>query len=192
MTKDFKNYTDVELITLIKKRDNNAFRYLYINFTPPIRNFIVLNGGLEEDAEEIEQNVIIHLYEKIVSGKFLLNQDTKLSTYMFAVGKNMWYKSFGNKVLYVRDDMLKNIQTEDDFIINFEPQNDLESEVITTLQNIDNDCQEILIKYYYENKSMKEISDEMGTITEENVRKRKYKCIQKMKKIIGDKKIYNE
>lgn len=192
MVKQFENYSDSELISLIKKRDRNAFRYLYLNYTPIIKYFVLKNGGQESDAEEIEQNVIIHLFEKIVAGKFLLNENTKLSTYMYAVGKNMWYKMSGRKVFVFPDEIPDINPIEEDFVISFEPQNDIEAIVIEALQNMDDDCKEILTKYYYENKSMKEISNELGTITEDNVRKRKYKCIQKIKKVIEEKNIYNE
>jgi len=78
--------SDIELIEAIKQRDRNAFKYLYKNYTRPVIHFVKTNGGQEVDAEEIEQNVIIHIYEKIVSGGFVLNEDTKLSTYIL-IGK---------------------------------------------------------------------------------------------------------
>jgi DNA-directed RNA polymerase specialized sigma24 family protein len=81
--------SDEYLISALKQRDRNAFKYLYKNYTGPIKHFVKTNGGQDVDAEEIEQNVIVLLYEKIASGNFVLNEGTKLSTYMFAVGKNI-------------------------------------------------------------------------------------------------------
>lgn len=181
----YKN--DIELIAALKQRDRNAFKYLYKNYTRPIKHFVKTNGGQDVDAEEIEQNVIVLLYEKIASGNFVLHEGTKLSTYMFAVGKNMWYKkgSINNRIKL--EDEITEIAVEFDFDELLDGSNQNEKIIIEALQNSDQDCKEILTMYYYDNKSMREISLNLGTISEENLRKRKYKCIQKLKKVLIDK-----
>jgi len=178
---------DIELIEALKQRDRNAFKYLYKNYTRAIKHFIKTHAGQEVDAEEIEQNVIILLYEKIVSGQFILNEGTKLSTYMFAVGKNMWYKKSGRTVSYKGEESFEETGEDFDFDGLFEPANEDEQKVISALKNIDPACKEILTLYYYDNKTMREIAEKMESITEENLRKRKYKCIQKLKKVLTDK-----
>jgi RNA polymerase sigma factor (sigma-70 family) len=178
---------DQVLIAAIRLRDRKAFKYLYENYTGTIKNFVKNHGGQDVDAEEIEQNVIVQLYEKIVSGDFDLHAGTKLSTYMFAVGKNMWYQKSGRKKIFLSEDNFVEHYEEQDFDLLLDAQNENESFVIAALQNADQNCKEILTMYYYDNKSMREISEILGMITEENLRKRKYKCIQKLKKVLTDK-----
>ena len=60
--------------------------------------------------------------------------------------------------------------------------NEIEAIVLKALNETDIDCKKILTSYYYDKKSMRDIAEEIGTISEENLRKRKYKCIQKLKK----------
>jgi len=182
---------DQTLIAAIKNREHSAFKYLYQNCTGQIKNFVRTNGGQEADAEEVEQNVIILMYEKIVANQFTLNEGTKLSTYMFAVGKNMWYKKINKKSDTFNIDTLIEMGEDDDFsdIINIVDEN--EKIVVDALMHSDQDCKKILTMYYYENKSMREISENMGSITEDNLRKRKYKCIQKLKKVVLDKINYH-
>lgn len=179
--------SDEYLISALRQRDRSAFKYLYKNYTGPIKHFVKTNGGQDVDAEEIEQNVIVLLYEKIASGNFVLHEGTKLSTYMFAVGKNMWYKksSINNRIKL--EDEITEIAEEFDFDGLLDGSNQNEKIIIDALQNSDQDCKEILTLYYYDNKSMREISQNLGTISEENLRKRKYKCIQKLKKVLMDK-----
>lgn len=177
-------YSDNEIINLVKKKDREVFKYIYRHITPSVRNIVMNSGGNPEDADEIEQKVIIHLYEKIISGNFKLYENTKLSTYLYSVGKKMWYK-INNSHDFVDEysEILVGI-VENEIDISLTPETDYEIEVINALKKLDNECKEILVKFYYENKSMREISIESGTISEDNVRKRKYKCIQKLKKLL--------
>ena len=178
---------DQQLIAALKDRDRNAFKFLYKNYTGPNKHFVKTNGGQDVDAEEIEQNVIVLLYEKITSGNFMLNEGTKLSTYMYAVGKNMWYKKSGTQIKVKYDDEITERGEEFDFDGLLDGLDQNEKIIIDALQSSDQDCKEILTMYYYDNKSMREISLNLGTISEENLRKRKYKCIQKLKKVLIDK-----
>ena len=189
ISQKYKN--DVDLIAAIRRKEHSAFEYLYKYHTGKVKYFVKTHGGQDVDAEEIEQNVIIHLYEKIVSNKFVLNEGTKLSTYIFAVGKNMWYKKSGRTVTYKGEESIAETGEDFDFDGLFEPANEDEKIVISALKNIDPDCKEILTLYYYDNKTMREIAEKMESITEENLRKRKYKCIQKLKKVLTDKIKYH-
>jgi len=182
---------DQYLIAAIKTRDRNAFKYLYQNYTGPIKHFVKINGGQDVDTEEIEQNVIVLLYEKIASGNFVLHEGTKLSTYMFAVGKNMWYKKSGRTLTLMGEESIAETGEDYDFDGIFESAEGKEQIIIAALQNTDQDCREILTLYYYDNKSMREIAEKIESITEENLRKRKYKCIQKLKKVLTDKIKYH-
>ncbi len=180
----YKN--DTELIAAIRRKERKSFEYLYRHKTAVVKNFVLSNGGHLEDAEEIEQNVIIHLYEKIVSGNFELNENTQLSTYLYAVGKNMWYKKLSKANRTIYDENITE-QTENIDFYNDDESEYLEQEVVNALQNSDDDCKAILTMYYYDKKSMRDIAESLGTISEENLRKRKYKCIQKLKKMLTGK-----
>jgi hypothetical protein len=43
---------DQQLIAALKDRDRNAFKFLYKNYTGPIKHFVKTNGGQDVDAEE--------------------------------------------------------------------------------------------------------------------------------------------
>lgn len=181
-------HNDRELIEAIRKKDNAAMKYLYKKHTGAIKRFVKQHGGEETEAEDIVQDVIIILFEKIVSGYFTLNPGVRLSTYMVAVGKNLYYKKCREKGKYVVD--LENLPPlEDamdiDSIINTPDQN--ETIVNQALQALQDICKEILIKFYYEKKSMREIAALLGTISEENVRKHKYRCLGHLRKMITNK-----
>lgn len=184
----FRN--DNELIEAIRNRDREAFKYLYKNYTGAIKQFVIKSGGEEFDAEEIEQEVIILLYEKIVSGKFVLKEGTKLSTYMYAVGKNMYYKMCRKKGIVMNsiDGSFELPESVDIDIDNFldDPKKN-EKEVIGAIEELNQDCRDILTMFYYDKMSMRDISKKMGTISEDNVRKRKFRCLEKLRNVLINK-----
>jgi len=171
---------DQYLLNAILRRENAAFRHLYRNHLSSLHKFITLHGGSSDTADDIQQEVIIHIYEKVTSGKFVLSPGTKLSTYLFTVGKYMFYKSLRNPVMpedFIPEPLFEDEDEYMDIGISDEA-------VANALDILDPDCKKILYRVYYDNRSMREIADEMQTITEDNLRKRKYKCMQKFRKVL--------
>lgn len=182
--------SDKDLLILLKEQNNTAFAQLYQYHTVFVHKHVLANSGDAEDAKDVEQSVIIHLYEKLIQGKFELNEGVKLSSYLYAVAKNIWLKKLDLKNKQPTEDFDKHVDKgEKDVDIEnlFIPEGPKETIIIDCLELLNNDCQSILTKYYYEEKAMREIALEIATITEENLRKRKYKCIQKLKKLYNQK-----
>jgi RNA polymerase sigma factor (sigma-70 family) len=180
-----QTYTDKEIIAGLKNRDSKAFKELYHSHTAKFKLMIIGQGGSQDDADEIEQLVIINLYEKVMGGQFQLNENTKLSTYLYAVARNIWYKKATKKYQTVSIDN-KNIvlpEIVEEIDIQIDPIEDEEQLLINAIKKIGDSCKQILTKFYYEKKSMRQIAIELVDISEENLRKRKYKCIQKLKKL---------
>ncbi|MBK8244243.1 MAG: sigma-70 family RNA polymerase sigma factor [Saprospiraceae bacterium] len=182
--------SDKDLLILLKEQNNNAFAQLYLYHTVFVHKLVLANSGDAEDAKDVEQSVIIHLYEKLIQGKFELNEGVKLSSYLFAVAKNIWLKKLDLKGKLPTENFDKFVdkgQIDVDIENLFIPEGPKETTIIDCLELLNNDCQSILTKYYYEEKAMREIALEIATITEENLRKRKYKCIQKLKELYNQK-----
>ena len=54
-------------------------------------------------------------------------------------------------------------------------------------------CKNILVLYYYENRSMKEILASSGYENEQVVRNKKYKCLKKLEELIkSDTNLYTQ
>ncbi|MCE2790107.1 MAG: sigma-70 family RNA polymerase sigma factor [Saprospiraceae bacterium] len=188
-TQPFKNttglanidWTDERLLDGIKSRDDKAIRHLYSNHLSSLHRFIIRNGGTYDLANDIQQDVIIHIYEKVTKGDFILQEGTKLSTYLFTVGKFMFYK-------WLKKPIPPDEEIDEDFVEEEdekENESDISDErVANALDAMDPDCKTILYRFYYDRKSMREIAEEIKTISEENLRKRKFKCMQKLKKVL--------
>lgn len=182
--------SDKDLLILLKEQNNKAFAQLYQYHTVFVHKLVLANSGDVNDAKDLEQLVIIHLYEKLIQGKFELKEGVKLSSYLFAVAKNIWLKKLalkGKQATENFDNFVDKGQKDVDIENLFIPEGPKETTIIECMELLNNDCQSILTKYYYEEKAMKEIALEIVTITEENLRKRKYKCIQKLKELYNQK-----
>jgi len=61
-----------EIIDGIKTRDSCVLQFIYKNYYPSIRNFVLNNSGSEEDAKDIFQESIIIIYRKVKEQEHLL------------------------------------------------------------------------------------------------------------------------
>lgn len=188
MIKSIAPYKDSQLIEGIKRRDGEAIKQLYHYHTGAFKTMILNNGGTKTDADDIEQLVIIHLYEKVITSDFKLT--AKLSTYLYSVARNMWLKRASKKNLTLSsdDDTLNLPEISEEIEIQIDPKDDEEEILVKSIANLGDTCKQILTKFYYEKKSMRTISNELPDFTEDNLRKRKYKCMQQLKKIFEQKK----
>lgn len=188
MENNYKNYSDTAILAGIKDNDRNAFKAIYHDRTKPLRTYIHNNSGDTDDAYDIEQKAIIILYEKVVAGGFELT--AKLSTYLYAVGRNLWYKELKSRSQYVTESTYGHIEIgqEEAVELRLEPKDDEETKMLAALNQLGEICQKLLRGKFYDNKSDKELSAKLGDLTEENVRKRRYKCLQKVKKILNKEK----
>src|SRR4028118_1813950 len=97
-----KNLTDKELLIKLQKKEEPAFMLLYKFYYPSIKHYIQKNQGNNADAEDIFQESIIVLFEKIDSPDFILT--SSLKTYLFAIARNLWLKRLrGAKLIHEVD-----------------------------------------------------------------------------------------
>ncbi len=185
--KNFKKYSDKEIIEAIRSGDERGYKAVFYNRTASLKKYILSNGGDELNADNIEQKTVLILYEKIISGTFKLHPNTKLSTYLYSVGRNLWLKELQKKkktIHSVDESLIQNRRFSiDDFDDSVREDDEMHEEILVELLNkLDNDCLKILVGKFYENRSDEQISKSLGTISTENIRKRRYKCIQKLKR----------
>lgn len=186
--------TDQEIIEGILKggkEEEICLKQLYKENQRPIMSFILKNSGNTDESKEILQMGIVVLYEKIKERNFTLT--SKLSTYLFSVVKNLWYTRLKeyNKEIHAEpflekeeSDFQEEVMLETkDFSI------EKASFVAKLMENLKEDCQEVLQLSIYQNYSMKEIADLMGFKNEQIARNKKSKCLGYFKKMILEDEI---
>lgn len=176
-------YQDKELIEGIAKKEREAINELYRSRVSGIKNYVENNSGSIEDGIEITQRAIIILYEKVQGGEFELQEGTKLSTYLFSIGKNLWLKELRK---FSKTDSLS---SRDDFIYEEAENDDYRQEIdkmIACLEKLDPICRKLIrAKYFHKISDKVLVQNKEINLELENVRRRRYKCMNKLRNMFN-------
>ncbi len=73
----------------VRSGDHEAFRHIFDRYSKPVTGFIFDMVGQREIAEDLAQETFVRAYRGIGS----LRSETKLSTWLFGIAKNVAYES---------------------------------------------------------------------------------------------------
>jgi RNA polymerase sigma factor (sigma-70 family) len=172
--------SDNTLLDNLKNEDNASFAVLYKFYFPSVALYITQNFGSAQDAEDIFQEAIIVLLQKLRQTDFALT--SSLKTYLFAIAKNLWLKRLrDNKLIPV--DNFENYQQET-AIVEFELQTEpfREEKLGSWLTKITEHCQRILKAIFFYREPMTSLMQKMGWKNKHTAANQQYKCIQQVKK----------
>lgn len=174
------NISDKSLLDRLKNEDNTSFKILYKFYFPSIATHITNNYGNTEDAEDIFQESIIVLLQKVRQTDFVLT--SSLKTYLFAISKNLWLKRLrDNKFLPVAD-FEKYKQETETFFVEIQPEKTKEEKLDSWLSKITAYCQRILKAIFFYNEPMGSLMKKFSWKNRHTAANQQYKCIQQVKK----------
>lgn len=85
-----KTISDSILIDRLKIQENGSIEILYKLYFPAISAFIKQNSGNIEDSQDVFQETILILLQKVRQPGFELT--SSLKTYLFSISRNLWLK----------------------------------------------------------------------------------------------------
>lgn len=176
-----KNGGDKVAAEVFVKYENDFVRFLRSNS---------FNISVEE-AKEAYIVAFADFWLNIKYGKLQSPLKACLKTYLFKVGYNKYLKERYDKYhkkTDVVDDMVKlgdilALQWE-----SYDPKSTLKNKIWLALEMLDKVCREIIIKTYFEEKDGRTIKEELLLPSEEAVRKRRFDCKKKLKKLLEGSK----
>jgi RNA polymerase sigma factor (sigma-70 family) len=171
---------DNVLLDKLKNEDNASFEVLYKFYFPSIAAHITQNFGSTEDAEDIFQEAIIVLLQKIRQTDFVLA--SSLKTYLFAIAKNLWLKRLRDNKLIPVDNFEKYKEQSETFEFELQPESPKEEKVASWLAKITANCQRILKAIFFYKEPMGSLMQKMGWKNKHTAANQQYKCIQQVKK----------
>jgi RNA polymerase sigma factor (sigma-70 family) len=174
-------YTNRTLLEGIRNQDESALLHLYNEFYPWVEYYILKNSGTRSEARDVFHDAILVLYRKLKNDD--LDIHTSLRNYVYGICKKLWLKE-----LEMRRKRVISSQADHEMdILSSNSDNQDEQERIRLFQyyfsQIDEDCQRIL-KLYYDNASLQEISEVMGYRSMKYAKKKKAKCMYRLMKMI--------
>jgi RNA polymerase sigma factor (sigma-70 family) len=179
-------YTDTELLEGLASGDRNAIVTLYKLYHNVLTKWILSRGGLESDAEDVFQEALVVVFEKSKSPEFCLT--CKLSTYLFAISKRLWFKKMEKSAPYIplneegEEEGRKSGAYEEDLEIHLEKEEQFE-QLGKSMDQLGEPCKSLLHAFYVEGKNMQEIAAHFHYTNAENAKTQKYKCLNRLKKI---------
>jgi RNA polymerase sigma factor (sigma-70 family) len=177
-----EKYTDAELISAISsgKDLNPAILFLYQQYSEATRSFIMSYGGNEQDADDVFQETVVAFIDSVKKGKY--RQEASVKTFLASVAKHIWFNELKKKERAgYREKQFESTRDQQEEDVSHQI-GDLEQkqQLRDLLSQLGENCQKLLLLFYYENLSMKEITDHLPYENEQVVRNKKYKCLQQL------------
>ncbi|HZH63899.1 MAG TPA: sigma-70 family RNA polymerase sigma factor [Flavisolibacter sp.] len=172
--------TDKTLLENLKNGDNASFEVLYKFHFPSIATYITQNFGATEDAEDIFQETIIVLLQKVRRADFVLT--SSLKTYVFGIAKNLWLKRLRDNKLIPVDNFEKCQHKSETFEFELQTEPTREEKLTSWLTKITENCRRILKAIFFYQIPMASLMQKMGWKNKHTAANQQYKCIQQIKK----------
>src|SRR4030095_4010103 len=177
-----KKYDDVELIAAIndKTKLDSAILFLYQQYSETISSFITNNGGSQQDADDIFQETVMAFIDTVQKGNYRM--EASIKTFLVSIAKNLWYKEIKKKERSdFRDKVFEIGRGSEEIDVSHEiSDREMKKELRELLNKLGESCKKILMLFYYENLSMREIVDHLHYENEQVVRNKKYKCLKEL------------
>jgi len=181
-------YSDEAILEGLRLRSDYIINFIYKDFFPLVRFLVVENGGTLEDAEDIFQDGIIIIYNKININQLVLTSSFK--TYMYSVCRNLWLQKLNKrKAIFDKlNDVEEYIDLPKDMLqeASFE-EHELHRIIQIHFLSLEENCQKLL-KLFTKNIPLREIAAILGFKTEKYAKTRKYLCKEELKRRIANDK----
>ncbi|MBL4708876.1 MAG: sigma-70 family RNA polymerase sigma factor [Flavobacteriales bacterium] len=171
-----------KIIAEIRKNQSEVLSEIYIEYREEFIHWVIKNYHCSiDDATDVYQNVILVFYENVLSRKVEeIRYDLK--TYLFTIGKNkameMKRKSYrmvgkGDMGEYHEQEANNENAEKEDKIVEIEK----------SFKRLGIGCRKLLNLFYYQRKSIREITELLGYKNEATAKNQKYKCMQKLREL---------
>ena len=185
--------TDSQLIFGIMQNDERAWRHICREMKPGFASILGQTFSVDnisgEDIDDIFQESLIVLMQKVKSGGVVTSHDGALFSYLVQIGK----LTACNLIRKKRTQSLDDAVTFSPFLHNSEEaENEMAVDEKQQMQNdfldklfskMPSECSTLLKHFYWNHKPMDEIASILGMRNADSVKSKKSKCMNKIKEI---------
>ncbi|MCU0448742.1 MAG: RNA polymerase sigma factor [Bernardetiaceae bacterium] len=172
--------TEADFVNALREGDRGLMNRLYRLHFPMVLHLITSNNGSEAEAKDVYQEAYIVLYENLQKPDFELK--CKIKTYLYSVSRRLWLKRLDKKKSHTSlHDFEEYLPLVDDDGSLAEARFNL---INHAMNKLGEPCRSILEDYYLNDLSMAQIADKMGYTNADNAKTQKYKCFNRLKKIL--------
>lgn len=168
----------------IRENEDVAISQIYDDHRSSFIAWVQKNGKFSKDeAVDIFQVSVVILYENAISGK--LSELDNVKSYLYTIGKNKMMEHFRkikkNRHSEINDVVLLQSAVIEEF--ELEDINDRVFKISDALNVLGDPCKTLLEFFYFRQMSLEEISTEMQYKNTDTVKTKKFKCIQRLRKM---------
>jgi RNA polymerase sigma factor (sigma-70 family) len=184
-----RNFPDEEIVANLRsgQRMDEMIKSLYRSHFEGLCGYITHNSGSRQDAEDVFQEVVVNFIDLVQKGKF--RGESSIKTFLFSMNRHTWLNELKRRGrALAREEKYEKGQDK------LEPDTSQliagreEKAVIAALvASLGETCRKILLLFYYENLSMKEILETTDYENEQVVRNKKYKCLKQLEQKLNEK-----
>jgi len=181
-----KNFPDSELVANIRsgQKMNESIKAIYRAYYDSLSWYVINNSGSRQDAEDIFQEVVVAFIDLVQKNKF--RGESTVKTFLFSLNRYSWLNELKrrNRAL-VREEKYEmgqdRLEMDAGAMI---ADREGKEEIVKLVSQLGETCRKILLLFYYENLSMKEILDNLHYENEQVVRNKKYKCLKQLEQLL--------
>ncbi len=175
---------DNTVIESLKQGDEKMLADLYNAHYTMVKNFVLKNSGDENIVDDIMQDSVIAVWKNVNKPNFLLQ--AKLSTYLMAIAKNLWFKELKKQTRFKLVDEGNHLNKGSEEIkLNID-----KSIIVKMVADLDETCSKLLSYFYFDGFNNKLIAEKLGFANANTVKAKKYQCFKKLQKKVTQK--YNK
>lgn len=184
-----RNFPDSELVRNIRdgQRMDETIKAIYRSHFESLSWYVVNNSGSRQDAEDIFQEVLVNFIDLVQKDKF--RGESTVKTFLFSLNRYTWLNELKRRGrALAREEKYERGQEQVELdSSHWIADREGKAAVLNLVAELGDTCQKILLLFYYENMSMKEILDATDYENEQVVRNKKYKCLKQLEKMILEK-----
>lgn len=178
-------YTLQSFVNDLKKDSRKLFEFIYKNYYPPVRTFVIKLKGNEQDAKDVFQDAVMAIIRN-ANEKKLENRDILFQTYLIAICKHIWY----NQLRQPEKETLNESDLADEYGFDEELMKTVDETTErqiyqSNFKKLDKICQKIL-KYHLKKMPDKKIARKARIKNPGYLKKKKHLCKEKLIKMIKD------
>ena len=180
------------LVKAIKSNDSKALKTLYTSNYYKVEHMVLKNSGSKDHAKDIYQEAFITVWKNVKNDSFVPHNETALQGYLYQIAKNKWLDMV-NSSRFKKTTVLEN---EYSFHDKTNQENEMEEQAVFSqklektmnlFKMMGQPCKQLLTSFYFDKKSLRIIASELQ-IEESTARNNKYRCMEKLRKMVLDPK----
>lgn len=172
------------LVLRLRRGDRKVLEEIYRKYRVSFLKWITYSHKCStEQAIDIFQYAILSFYENVLEDVIEEMNDAGIKTYLYSIGKNKFLADSRKPSNLTLKELEESLIFEDLEESLEEKENQI-SKVKVIIETLQNPCADILRLFYFNNLSNDEIAEVLDYKNGNTVRNLKYKCIQRIKRLL--------